>query len=78
MHAYNNYIYFKKFQILRRRWETHIVRSGRKGEQGRPKEVVESSRDMEEQERESTYVANTCWCDRISELPQSFEGIFRH
>lgn len=25
-----------------------------------PKEVVESSGDMEEQERESTYVADTC------------------
>lgn len=33
---------------------------------------------MEEQERESTYVADTCWCDRISELSEAFECIFRH
>ena len=33
---------------------------------------------MKEQERESTYVVDTCGCDWISELPESFEGIFRH
>ena len=60
------------------RWEILIVRIGRRGGQGGPKEVEESSWDMEEQERKSTYRADTCWCDWISELSESFEGMFIH